>query len=68
MRVSRDRIILFNATFNNISIILWLSDLLVEEIRVSGEKQRPATGHSQRLSHKVISSTPCHERDSNSQL
>jgi len=46
MRVSRVRIILFNATFNNISVISWLSVLLVEEIRVSGEKQRPAAGHS----------------------
>jgi len=27
----------FNATFNNISVILWWSVLLVEEIRVPGE-------------------------------
>ena len=27
----------FNATFNNISIILWWSDLLVEETAVCGE-------------------------------
>jgi hypothetical protein len=27
----------FNATFNNISVILWRSVLLVEETRVSGE-------------------------------
>ena len=27
----------FNATFNNISVILWLSVLLVEETRVPGE-------------------------------
>jgi len=27
-----------NATFNNISVILWRSVLLVEEARVSGEK------------------------------
>ena len=68
MRVIRVRIILLNATFNNISVISWLLVLLVEEIIVFGEKQRPATGHSQRLSHKVISSTPCNEWDSNSQL
>jgi hypothetical protein len=27
----------FNATFNNISVIAWQSVLLVEEIRVPGE-------------------------------
>jgi hypothetical protein len=31
-----------NATFNNISAILWLSVLLVEE---TGENHRPAAGH-----------------------
>jgi hypothetical protein len=50
----------FNATFNNISVILWRSDLLVEETRV------PAANHWQTLSHNV-SSTPFHEQDSNSQ-
>ena len=29
--------IVFNATFNNISVILWRSVLLVEETGVSGE-------------------------------
>jgi hypothetical protein len=28
----------FNATFNNISVIAWKSVLLVEETEVSGEK------------------------------
>jgi hypothetical protein len=28
----------FNATFNNISVISWQSVLLIEEIRVPGEK------------------------------
>jgi hypothetical protein len=32
----------FNATFNNISVISWWSVLLVEEIRVPGKKHRPA--------------------------
>jgi hypothetical protein len=32
----------FNATFNNISVILWLSVLLVEETGVPGENYRPA--------------------------
>jgi hypothetical protein len=32
----------FNATFNNISLISWWSVLLVEETEVPGEKNRPA--------------------------
>ena len=52
----------FNATFNNISV------LLGEETRVPGENNRPATSHWQTLSHNVVSSTPLHEWDSNSQL
>jgi hypothetical protein len=31
------RVIVFNATFNNISVISWRSVLLVEEIAVPGE-------------------------------
>ena len=34
--------ILFNATFNNISVILWVSVLLLEE---SGENDRPVAIH-----------------------
>ena len=44
----------FNATFNKISIISWQSVLLVEEIRVLGEYHRPATSHWQTLSHNVV--------------
>ena len=54
----------FNATFNNISVISWQSFLLVEE---TGENRRPAASHGQALSHNVVSSTPRHERGSNSQ-
>jgi len=32
----------FNATFNNISVILWRSGLLMEETR---EDQRPVASH-----------------------
>jgi hypothetical protein len=32
----------FNATFNNISIIMWQSVLLVEETGIPGENHRPA--------------------------
>jgi len=41
----------FNATFNNISVILWQSVLLVEETGVPGENHRPVTSHWQMLSH-----------------
>jgi len=37
----------FNATFNNISVISWRSVLLVEETGVSGENRRPVTTHGQ---------------------
>jgi len=58
----------FNATFNNISVISWQSILLVEETTVPRENHRPVTGHLQTLSHNVVSSTPRHERGSNPQL
>ena len=35
----------FNATFNNISVISWLSVLLVEETGGPGENYRPAASH-----------------------
>jgi hypothetical protein len=38
-------LIVFNATFNNISVISWRSILLVEETGVPGENHRPAAGH-----------------------
>jgi hypothetical protein len=56
-----------NATFNNISVIVWLSVLLMEETGVPGENNRPAASHLQTLSHNVVSSTPRHEWDSNSE-
>jgi len=50
----RVRIMLFNATFNNISVISWWSLLLVEETRVPGRNHRPATSHWKTLSHNVV--------------
>ena len=41
----RVRVMVFNATFNNISDISWQSVLLVNETRVSGENHPPATSH-----------------------
>jgi len=35
----------FDATFNNISVILWRSVLLVDETEVAGENHRPASSH-----------------------
>jgi hypothetical protein len=58
----------FNATFNNISVILWRSVLLVKETRVPGENHRPTASHRQTLSHNVVSSASRHERGWNSQL
>jgi hypothetical protein len=39
------RVMVFNATFNNIPAISWRSVLLVEEIRVPGENHRPVASH-----------------------
>jgi hypothetical protein len=54
----RVRVMVFNDTFNNISVISRRTVLLVEETRVPGEKQWPATSIWQTLSHNVVSSTP----------
>jgi hypothetical protein len=35
----------FNATFNSISVISWRSVLLVEETGVHGENDRPVASH-----------------------
>ena len=50
------RVVVFNATFNNICVISWQSVLLVEESEVAGENHRPTTSHWQTLSHYVWSS------------
>jgi len=44
----------FNATLNNISVILWWSVLLMEVTGVPGENHRPAASHWQTLLHNVI--------------
>ena len=38
-------VLVFNATFNNISVISWWSTLLVEETGVTRENYRPAASH-----------------------
>ena len=54
-------IMVFNVTFNNMSVISWRSVLLFEEIGVLREDHWPAASHWQTLSHNVVSSTPRHE-------
>jgi hypothetical protein len=39
------RVMVFDATFNNISVVSWLSLLLVEETGVPGENHRTATSN-----------------------
>ena len=39
------RVMVFNTTFNNISVILWQSVLLVQETEVPGENYKPAASH-----------------------
>ena len=56
------------ATFNNISVISWLSVLLLEETGVPQENHQLAANHRQNLSYNAILSTPRHEWGSNSQL
>jgi hypothetical protein len=47
-------LMVFNATFNNISVIWWRSVLLVEETAVPGENHRPVASHWHILSHNVV--------------
>ena len=44
----------FNSTFNNISVILWWSVLLVEETGGPRKKHWPVASHWQTLSHNVV--------------
>ena len=57
----------FNVTYNNISVISWRSVYLEEETRILGENYRPVSSRLHTLSHNAASSTPRQERYSNSQ-
>jgi hypothetical protein len=61
-------VMVFDTTFNNISVISWQSVLLVEETGVPGVNHWPVVSHWQTLSYNVVSNTPLHQRDSHSQL
>jgi hypothetical protein len=43
--VCRVRVMVFNATYNNIPVISWQTVLLVEETGVPGENHQPATSY-----------------------
>jgi hypothetical protein len=62
MHVLRVRVMVFNATFNNISAISWRSILLEWGTGVPGENHRPVSSHWLTLSHSAVLSTPRHER------
>jgi energy-converting hydrogenase Eha subunit E len=47
-------LMVFNATFNNISVISWRSVLLVEETGGPGENHWPVASHWQTLSHNDV--------------
>jgi hypothetical protein len=57
-RVRAFPVMVLNATFNNISVILWCSFLLEEETGIPEENHRSTLNHWQTLSHNVASSTP----------
>ena len=54
-------VMVFNVTFNNISVIWWRSVSLVEETRVPGRKSPTCHKSLTTLSHNVVWNTPCHE-------
>ena len=47
-------LMVFNVTFNNISVISWRSLLLVEETEGPRENHRPVASHWYTLSHNVV--------------
>ena len=51
------RVMVFNVTFNNVSVISWRSVLLAEETRVPGENHQSAVNHWQTLSYNVASTS-----------
>jgi hypothetical protein len=53
----RLRFMVFDVTFNIISVISW-SSVLLEETGVPGENLQPVESHWQTLSHNFVPSTP----------
>jgi hypothetical protein len=55
----------FNATFNNMSVISWESVLLVRETGGPGENHQSVASHRQTLTHNFVSNTQHYEWGSN---
>jgi hypothetical protein len=53
-----EEVMVFNATFNNISAISWQSVLFVEETRLPREKTTDLSQVTNKLYHNVVLSTP----------
>jgi hypothetical protein len=51
-------LMVFNATFNNISVISWRSALLVEETGGPGENHRPVASLTDKLYHIMLYTSP----------
>jgi hypothetical protein len=58
---------MFNVIFNDILSYIVVLSLLMKEAEVPEENYWPTAIHWQTLSHNGASTTPRHERDSNSQ-
>jgi hypothetical protein len=50
----RVRVLVFNGTFNNISVISWQSDLLTEETGVPGKKNTDLSQVTDKLYHIML--------------
>ena len=48
------RLVVFKASFNNMSAISWRSDFFVDDTGGPGENHRPFASHGQMLSHIVV--------------
>jgi len=57
--MARDRFLVFNAPFNNISVISWQSVLLVEETGVPGEKTHQSCIQDRRILKLVFKDDLC---------
>ena len=52
-------VMVFNATFNNISVTFCILQQSVLSVKEIGENNKPVAIHLQTLSHNIVLSTPC---------